>query len=89
MKEGRGTFAFANGLTYEGDYCNDEKHGLGKIINSNGSVCYEGEFQSGLPQGRGKAWDESGCLTEGDFIGGVAATHYNRMQESPMRKSLR
>ena len=51
MKHGRGTYTFADGDGYEGEYQSDKMHGHGTYTYTNGDV-YEGEYQSGKKHGR-------------------------------------
>lgn len=49
MKNGKGTFYYANGTIYTGDWHNDIRHGKGKITFLPGShieESYEGDWVS-------------------------------------------
>ena len=41
MKNGKGTYSWASGNIYKGDYFNDERHGNGQMIWTDGSM-YDG-----------------------------------------------
>jgi hypothetical protein len=79
IKEGQAIFEFTHGLTYEGSYLNGERSGKGRIINSNRSICFEGDLEHGLPHGWGRCCDEQGNMKEGEFKCGIAAIYYDRM----------
>ena len=55
-KEGKGIFEGVNGITYEGDYKGNKKHGFGKIKNTDNSIAYKGEMKDDIPHGKGKAY---------------------------------
>jgi hypothetical protein len=50
--KGDGTYKFANGDVYVGEFSWDHPEGIGKATYADGSV-YEGAFKEGLPSGRG------------------------------------
>ena len=49
-------------MRYEGFYKNNEKHGEGKIFNKCGSICFQGRFSHGLPDGIGIAINKYGLI---------------------------
>ena len=54
------------GLKYEGEYLNGEKHGKGKEYNEYGELIFEGEFLNGKKwNGKAKEFD-----FEGDYLNG-------------------
>ena len=46
MRHGKGTYIFANGDTYEGDFKENKMHGEGKYTWTSGRF-YEGLFEDG------------------------------------------
>ena len=52
MKNGKGTYTWANGNSYTGDFVNDERTGQGTFTWANGDR-YEGGFVNGKLQGQG------------------------------------
>ena len=73
--EGYGKFVRNNNSYYIGQWKNDYEHGKGTIygdINSKDKdVVYEGDFISGLPNGFGKCFYETGNYYIGQFYNGV------------------
>ena len=66
---------FSDGVTIEwdGDCVNGKAHGVGKLIKySNGEYesTYEGEFQNGMVEGKGKFTHKDGSVREGNFVAG-------------------
>jgi len=51
--EGKGTFTWADGRIYVGDYKNDKKHGTGIFKWPDGRQ-YDGEWKNGKQHGNGK-----------------------------------
>lgn len=64
---GIGTYKFANGNVYEGNWEDGTRAGQGKMTYKNGAV-YEGEWQGDKCHGKGKWTDENGVY-EGEFSG--------------------
>ena len=75
IAEGYGKFVRNNNSYYIGQWLNDKEHGKGAIyedINSkNRDVIYEGDFLSGLPNGFGKCFYETGSYYIGQFSDGL------------------
>jgi hypothetical protein len=46
-KEGKGTFVFADGRKYEGEFRNDQMHGPGKLFAPDGKLIVDGEWENG------------------------------------------
>lgn len=68
-KHGKGTYCWANGSKYEGDWLHGKKTGKGKYSWANGGF-YEGEFLDGLFHGCGiESW-VNGDVYEGQFKDG-------------------
>lgn len=65
-KNGRGTFIYANGDRYEGDWIHNKKHGVGTYTFSNGDV-YDGQFKSGVKHGSGVYRYAIGEVYHGDY----------------------
>ena len=49
---GQGTYRFASGDVYEGQYENDKKHGQGKITSASGAVLQQGRWERGAFVGK-------------------------------------
>ncbi len=45
-KNGNGKQIWRNGTTYDGEWQNDLRHGLGVFSNSDGSIIYQGEWEN-------------------------------------------
>lgn len=58
---GEGIYTYSSGKEnlYIGNYKNGKKHGYGKI-KENGKIIYEGEFNEGVPHGKGIRFDKNG-----------------------------
>lgn len=81
-KHGKGFFKGSNfsgygddkGYTYEGDFYEDEFHGIGVMISKGHGdekkYRYEGEFHKGLKHGKGILTYETGEIYTGEFING-------------------
>ena len=50
---GKGTYTFANGTKYIGEYKDDKRHGQGTWTHADGST-YVGQFMDGQYNGLGK-----------------------------------
>jgi hypothetical protein len=71
-KHGEGTYIYSNNLKYEGEYREGVKHGKGRVSFADKlSVIYEGEFSSGLPDGRGVKYEEDGSSHSALFKQGI------------------
>ena len=58
-------------LSFEGEYLNGKKSGLGKEYGYDLSLRFEDEYLNGLWNGKGKQYDYDGKLIfEGDFVNG-------------------
>ncbi|CAL1536373.1 unnamed protein product [Lymnaea stagnalis] len=62
-----GTFVWPNGSKYEGEYCNNARHGKGRQTWSDGSF-YNGEFENDLRHGVGSISWSNGENYEGEFF---------------------
>ena len=69
-KNGRGTYLFAGGNKYIGDFENGLPNGTGKISYANGDV-YEGEIEKGSLHGKGMMISANGNKVQGIWEGGI------------------
>lgn len=62
-----------SGLTYEGEFCQDLRHGQGTLTNKSGSYLYEGQWMHGVKHGQGQLWTDkskySGGFRDDQFWG--------------------
>jgi len=69
-KEGRGTYRFADGNVYEGEWKGDKKEGNGTHRYADGDV-YHGEWKRDEKDGIGTYRYADGDVYEGEYKGGV------------------
>jgi hypothetical protein len=69
-QNGRGTYLFAGGNKYVGDFENRLPNGTGKITYANGDV-YEGEIEQGLLHGKGVMISANGNKVQGIWSRGI------------------
>lgn len=70
--DGFGSWYFANGNKYHGQFKNDKLHGIGTYYFKNGSI-YHGHFKDGTFHGKGQMVYCNGDIFEGDFVEGVCS----------------
>ena len=46
---GKGTFKYADGSIYVGEYEDGKRHGRGKWTNADTSICHDGMWEDGKP----------------------------------------
>lgn len=66
-KYGTGTYVWANGNTYEGEFSDDLMHGKGKL-NIIGKGTYEGDFVAGKKSGQGTFVFANGDIYTGSWL---------------------
>ncbi len=54
MRSGQGTYTYANGDTYEGQWSNNLRHGNGSYTYATSGVRYEGSWVNGRRDGTGE-----------------------------------
>ena len=70
LKQSYGSYYYPNRFfRYEGEYVDNRKHGLGRLIMRDGSY-YEGEFKNGEIEGKGVLELSTGLRYEGKFSKG-------------------
>ena len=69
LREGRGTFRYASGNVYEGDWMAGQREGRGTYRYANGDV-YEGEWKAGEQEGHGTFRSADGDVYEGEWQNG-------------------
>jgi len=69
LKEGRGSYHWAHGESYEGGHMHGQPHGKGRYTWADGGS-YIGLFVNGLKQGQGNRTWPDGRAYEGPFHGG-------------------
>jgi hypothetical protein len=74
MRHGQGSFTWANGDVYEGEWKEDVCDGKGVLITANGDK-YEGEFRMGVKEGQGRKVWTNGDVYEGSWRGGQQDGH--------------
>lgn len=67
LRNGKGTFYFANGCTYTGEYVNDKPNGYGTETFTNGDR-YEGNYANGFRNGKGCYYYANGCSHKGEYV---------------------
>jgi hypothetical protein len=70
QREGRGTYTFANGNVYEGEWKAGKKEGRGTYTYADGAV-YEGEYKAGEMEGRGTYTYADGRAETGRYAAGA------------------
>ena len=63
---GQGSFTYADGSFYQGDFMNGKRHGKGTYTHFDGSI-YSGDFKNGKYNGRGTYEYATGERYVGDF----------------------
>ncbi len=66
---GKGTFAYADGSKYDGEFANKKVHGWGTWDYPNGDK-FVGSFQKGLQDGQGALYKKDGSVLVGQWING-------------------
>lgn len=66
---GYGTWYYAQGDRYEGNFANGKRHGVGRYHFSNGNR-YEGQFDNGAISGFGTYYYTNGDIYEGNYKNG-------------------
>ena len=69
-QNGKGTYTWDNGDTYEGDWVDGDRTGKGKSTFANGDT-YEGDWVDGYRAGKGKSTWANGDIEEGYYLDGV------------------
>ena len=54
VRSGRGKYTYPNGDTYDGDWVNNKKHGVGTYLYSTSQVKYQGTWEEGKMDGTGE-----------------------------------
>ena len=54
MANGHGTFVDSKGSLYEGEWLDDMQHGFGKESWNGGEIRFEGNYEKGRKEGKGK-----------------------------------
>ena len=65
-EKGRGTFAYADGSRYEGQFFEGRPEGWGTFYYVNGET-YTGSFREGVPHGRGRLESVNGVVRRGEW----------------------
>lgn len=65
MRNGRGKFYYQEGSFYDGEWRNNNMHGMGRLYYSNGKLAYEGEWFTDQFHGRGKVYNDLPSPVEG------------------------
>jgi hypothetical protein len=93
MKEGYGTFYYADGTKYVGYWANDKYNGQGVTTLSNGDR-YEGSFKNGLRNGNGTYYS-TGLMISGALMGkliynqsGIKCFNYSSYEEPFIKGDL-
>lgn len=68
-KNGQGSYAYADGSRYEGQFRNEQPHGQGIFYYPNGDR-YNGQFMHGLPHGKGQMLYANGKTLNGNWLEG-------------------
>jgi len=71
---GSGTFRYADGSVYEGEWKDGKRHGTGTCQYVDGNV-YEGEWKDGKPHGRGRLRYADRTVYEGVWADGQLQSH--------------
>ena len=74
IKEGHGTFTWADGREYCGGWHNDHHSGRGRFRWANGDV-YDGEWEDGQQHGKGKFTWSDGEMFQGEWVHGQEVPH--------------
>ena len=67
VREGKGTYSFANGDKYEGDWKNNKMEGKGVYTYKDGDK-YDGEWVGGKKEGQGTYYFSNGKRYEGNWV---------------------
>jgi len=67
---------WSTGIEYKGDFLNNMRHGLGKMLQRDGTV-YEGHWENGLASGYGALIQQDGFKTYGLFIENQMVSKFN------------
>lgn len=65
----RGSFTYASGEEYHGEWKEGRRHGVGQLKFQDGT-CYSGQFEKGLFHGSGALLFTDGSRYEGEFVQG-------------------
>ena len=66
VKQGQGTYLFADGSRYKGAWEENHPNGHGVASYSDGS-CYDGLWQEGMKHGKGTLFEGDGSVKHGEW----------------------
>mmetsp|Transcript_42089 Transcript_42089/g.94618 ORF Transcript_42089/g.94618 Transcript_42089/m.94618 type:complete len:471 (+) Transcript_42089:163-1575(+) len=67
-RHGYGVLQRPDGLRYEGQFVDNHVHGNGILYNKDGKIVYQGQWEVGRAQGRGRAWQSDGSSYDGEWL---------------------
>merc|ERR1712054_372861 len=85
MMSGEGTYTYANGNIYEGQWRAGKQHGQGRLTYKDGAA-YEGQFKDDAFDGKGAFIESNGSIFSGNFernmrSGEIAVMHADGQRE--------
>lgn len=71
--DGLGTFNYATGVVYSGNFKNGRFHNYGVVSCTRTGMKYEGEWVNGFREGKGRLVYPDGSFYDGDWLGGLVS----------------
>ncbi len=66
-----GKIIYESGDSYNGNWKDGKRHGIGSLYLRNDGSTYEGEWKNGVPDGIGTITFKDGKIQKGKFLAGV------------------
>jgi len=83
---GNGTYKWATGIIYTGEFKDNKINGQGKCIHKDGTT-YEGEWKDGVQHGKGKLTNPQGKVKKGLWIAGKYQRKSSKIQSPDGKKA--
>lgn len=80
---GKGTMLFPNGDKYKGEWLEGRMHGNGNYTWKESGRIYEGMYNGGLKEGRGRLWMRDNIWLEGEWRDGMKEGKFELVERMP------